>query len=289
MGLGPVPDPSSGVPLQLGDAVRVRTVSSVNVNGVRAAAPKGFAGWLARTAADVVCVQETRAELGEFPAGLLDGWVLSHVPGAQRGRCGVGVLTRGEPEAVRVGIGSTEFDGSGRYLEVDLPGLTVGSLYLPNGTVGTPRQAEKDRFLAEFGPYLAERRAKAAAEDREVLVCGDWNIAPTERDIRAWRRNTKNSGFLPHERAWMTGLLDEGWVDVVRAQHPDVDGPYSWWSYRGRAFDNDAGWRIDLHLATPELAGRATSAVVERAEAHGERWSDHAPVTVSYAAREVSP
>ncbi|MCO1654855.1 exodeoxyribonuclease III [Pseudonocardia humida] len=261
----------------------MHTVSSVNVNGVRAAGPKGFARWLARTTADVVCVQETRAERDEFPAGLLDGWVLSHVPGAQRGRCGVGVLTRGEPEAVRVGIGSTEFDGSGRYLEIDLPGLTIGSLYLPNGTVGTPRQDEKDRFLAEFGPYLAERRAKAAAEDREVLVCGDWNIAPTERDIRAWRRNAKNSGFLPHERAWLAGLLAEGWVDVVRARHPDVDGPYSWWSYRGRAFDNDAGWRIDLHLATPALAARAVSAVVERAATHGERWSDHAPVTVSYA------
>jgi exodeoxyribonuclease III len=267
----------------------VHTVSSVNVNGVRAAAPKGFARWLATTGADVVCVQETRAELAEFPPGLLQGWVLSHVPGGRRGRCGVGVLTRVEPDAVRVGLGSAEFDGAGRYLEVDLPGLTVASLYLPNGTVGTPKQDEKDRFLAEFGPYLAERREKAAAEDREVLVCGDWNIAPAEPDIRAWRRNVRNSGFLPHERDWMAGLFADGWVDVVRALHPGVDGPYSWWSYRGRAFDNDAGWRIDLHVATPGLAARARSAVVERAPTHGQRWSDHAPVTVRYATERTCP
>ena len=264
------------------------TVSSVNVNGIRAAAPKGLARWLAGTAADVVCLQETRAQLEEVPAGLLAGWHVSYATCEDlRGRNGVAILTREEPEAVRVGIGAGhdgtgEFEGAGRYLEVDLPGVTVASLYLPNGTVGTPKQDEKDRFLALFAPYLAERREKAAAEDREVLVCGDWNIAPTTADIRNWRGNVKNSGFLPHEREWMAELFASGWVDVVRALHPGVDGPYSWWSYRGRAFDNDSGWRIDLHVATPGLAGRARSAVVERAATHGERWSDHAPVTVVY-------
>jgi len=245
----------------------VTTVSSVNVNGVRAAAAKGFAAWLATTPADVVCVQETRAQPGEIPDGLFDGWHLSYAPcTTAKGRNGVGVLTRVAPEAVRVGIGDAptpapqshrggEFDGSGRYLEVDIPGLTVASLYLPNGTVGTPKQDEKDRFLALFAPYLHERRAKAATEDREVLVCGDWNIAPAEADIRNWRGNVKNSGFLPHERAWLAGLFDAGWVDVVRAQHPAVDGPYSWWSYRGRAFDNDTGWRMspDLHNGDPHV------------------------------------
>ncbi|MDT7709424.1 MAG: exodeoxyribonuclease [Pseudonocardiales bacterium] len=259
------------------------SVSSVNVNGIRAAAGKGLAAWLAGTAADVVCLQETRALPEEIPAGLLDGWHVSYTPcGTGRGRNGVAVLTRAEPEAVRVGIGGAEFEESGRYIEVDLPGLTVASLYLPNGTVGTPKQDEKDRFLALFAPYLHERRAKAAAEDREVLVCGDWNIAPAEADIKNWRGNVKSSGFLPHERAWMAELFAAGWVDVVREQHPGVDGPYSWWSYRGRAFDNDAGWRIDLHVATPGLAARADAAVVERAPSHGERWSDHAPVTVVY-------
>jgi exodeoxyribonuclease-3 len=262
----------------------VRTVSSVNVNGVRAAAGKGLLRWLAGTSADIVCLQETRAQLDELPPAMLAGWHLAYAPcESARGRNGVGVLTRERPEAVGLGIGEAEFDGAGRYLEVDLPGLTVASLYLPNGTVGTPRQAEKNRFLALFAPYLAERREKAAAEDREMLVCGDWNIAPTEADIRNWRGNVKNSGFLPHEREWMAALFASGWVDVVRALYPGVDGPYSWWSYRGRAFDRDTGWRIDHHVATPELAARAVSAVVERAPSHDERWSDHAPVTVVYA------
>jgi exodeoxyribonuclease-3 len=258
-------------------------VSSVNVNGIRAAAQKGLAGWLTSTAANVVCLQETRAHPEEIPQGLLTGWHLSYAACEDvRGRNGVGVLTRDEPEAVRVGIGAAEFDRAGRYLEVDLPGVTIASLYLPNGTVGTPKQDEKDRFLALFAPYLHERREKAAAEDREVLVCGDWNIAPTAADIRNWRGNVKNSGFLPHEREWVAELLTSGWVDVVRELHSGVDGPYTWWSYRGRAFDNNTGWRIDHHVATPGLAARARSAVVERAATHGERWSDHAPVTVAY-------
>ncbi|GJF06941.1 exodeoxyribonuclease III [Pseudonocardia sp. D17] len=265
------------------------TVSSVNVNGIRAAAPKGLTAWLAATDADVVCLQETRARHEDLPDELLGvleraGWLLTLAPSdAAQGRAGVGVLTRVAPEAVRVGIDAAEWAAAGRYVEVDLPGLTVASLYLPNGTVGTPRQDEKDRFLAAFAPYLAERREKAAAEDREVVVCGDWNIAHTEADIRNWRGNVRNSGFLPHERAWLGELYGSGWVDVVRSLHPGVDGPYSWWSYRGRAFDNDTGWRIDLHVATAGLAARASSAVVERAPSHAERWSDHAPVTVRYA------
>ncbi|WP_028938331.1 exodeoxyribonuclease III [Pseudonocardia spinosispora] len=260
------------------------TVSTVNVNGIRAAVRKGLLGWLATTDADVVCLQECRALPEEFPE-LPDSWRLDYTPSASaRGRNGVGVLTRVglEVEAVRVGYGSAEFDDSGRYLEVDLPGLTVGSLYLPNGTVGTPKQDEKDRFLAEFAPYLAERAEKAAAEDRDVLVCGDWNIAHTQFDIRNWRGNVRNSGFLPHEREWIGTLFDGGYHDVVRALHPDVQGPYSWWSYRGRAFDNDTGWRIDYHVATPGLAARAVGARVDRAAEHALRWSDHAPVTVAY-------
>jgi exodeoxyribonuclease III len=186
---------------------------------------------------------------------------------------------------VRVGFGSAEFDGSGRYVEVDLPGVTVASLYLPSGEVGTARQDEKDRFMAEFLGHLKDLRQRAAADGREVLVCGDWNIAHRPADLRNWRGNQKNSGFLPEEREWLGRVLDPedgGYVDVVRALHPDVEGPYTWWSYRGRAFDNDTGWRIDLAVATPGLAGRAVKAVVERAATHGERWSDHAPVTVTF-------
>jgi exodeoxyribonuclease-3 len=262
------------------------TVSTVNVNGIRAAARKGFLGWLAATAADVVCLQECRALPEEFPE-LPGHWRPDYAPCAgARGRNGVGVLTRAsstEPvQAVRVGFGSAEFDDTGRYLEVDLPGLTVASLYLPKGVAGTPKQDAKDRFLAEFIPYLSERAEKARAEDREVLVCGDWNIAPTALDVRNYEANLKNSGVLPHEREWIAAVLAAGYVDVVRDLYPGADGPYTWWSYRGRAFDNDVGWRIDYHLATPGLARRAEFAWVDRAESHPLRWSDHAPVSVRY-------
>ncbi|MFF4182273.1 exodeoxyribonuclease III [Streptomyces sp. NPDC001691] len=263
------------------------TVTSVNVNGLRAAAKKGFVEWLGGSEADVVCLQEVRAEPHQLPAdaGAPEGWFAVHAPAAAKGRAGVSLLTRREPDRVRTGFGSAEFDGSGRYVEADLPGVTVASLYLPSGEVGTERQDEKIRFMAEFLEYLKELRVRAAADGREVVVCGDWNIAHQEADLKNWKGNKKNSGFLPEERAWMSRVFDAadgGYVDVVRALHPDVEGPYSWWSYRGRAFDNDTGWRIDYQVTTPGLAERAVKAFVERAATHGERWSDHAPVTVVY-------
>ncbi|MFE7074413.1 exodeoxyribonuclease III [Streptomyces sp. NPDC057620] len=278
---------------------RVLTVTSVNVNGLRAAAKKGFVEWLAETSADVLCLQEVRAEPEQLPEGVRqpDGWHVVHAPAAAKGRAGVSLYTRREPDRVQVGFGSVEFDGSGRYVEADLPGVTVASLYLPSGEVGTERQDEKIRFMDEFRTYLKALRVRAAAEGREVVVCGDWNIAHQPADLKNWRANQKNSGFLPEEREWLGKVFAEaeteaeggdgsadglGYVDVVRALHPDVDGPYSWWSYRGRAFDNDSGWRIDYQVATPGLAARAVKAFVERAATHGERWSDHAPVTVVY-------
>ncbi|WP_274915269.1 exodeoxyribonuclease III [Streptomyces sp. WZ-12] len=265
------------------------TVTSVNVNGLRAAAKKGFLPWLAGTDADVLCLQEVRAETAQLPAEVREpeGWHVVHAPAAAKGRAGVSLYTRREPERVRIGFGSAEFDDSGRYVEVDLPGVTVASLYLPSGEVGTERQDEKERFMAEFLPYLVGLRERAAADGREVVVCGDWNIAHQEADLKNWKANQKKSGFLPEERAWLSTVLaaaEGGYVDAVRALHPGVEGPYSWWSYRGRAFDNDAGWRIDYHLCTPGLAARAVKAYVERAESYDQRWSDHAPVTVVYGA-----
>lgn len=262
------------------------TVTSVNVNGLRAAAKKGFVEWLAGTSADVLCLQEVRAEPHQLPdhAGAPEGWHVTHAPAAAKGRAGVSLYTRREPDAVRVGFGSTEFDTSGRYVEADLPGVTVASS-TSSGEVGTERQDEKVRFMGEFLAYLKELRERAAAQGREVVVCGDWNIAHREADLKNWRANKKNSGFLPEEREWLGRVLDPaegGYVDVVRALHPDVEGPYSWWSYRGRAFGNDAGWRIDYHVSTPGLAAKAVKGYVERAATHAERWSDHAPVTVVY-------
>ncbi|WP_030897767.1 exodeoxyribonuclease III [Streptomyces sp. NRRL F-5126] len=260
------------------------TVTSVNVNGLRAAAKKGFTEWLAQTDADVVCLQEVRAEPGQLPEHVRapEGWHTLHAPAAAKGRAGVSLYSRREPDRMRIGFGSGEFDASGRYAEIDLPGVTVASLYLPSGEVGTERQEEKTRFMEEFGTYLADLRERAAADGREVLVCGDWNIAHREADLKNWRNNRKNSGFLPEERAWLSGVYEAGYVDVVRALHPDQEGPYSWWSYRGRAFDNDAGWRIDLICASPGIAARAVKAHVERAASHDERWSDHAPVTAVF-------
>ncbi|OKK16752.1 exodeoxyribonuclease III [Streptomyces sp. CB00455] len=261
------------------------TVTSVNVNGIRAAARKGFGAWLRGSDADVVCLQEVRAEEGQIPDEVRspEGWHTVFAPAAVKGRAGVALYTRRAPERVQVGFGSAEFDASGRYLEVDLPGVTVASLYLPSGEAGTERQDEKYRFMEEFHAYLTALKGRAAADGREVVVCGDWNICHREADLKNWKTNRKNAGFLPEEREWLGRVYGEaGYVDVVRELHPDTEGPYSWWSYRGRAFDNDAGWRIDLQVATPGLAARAVKAFVERAETHPERWSDHAPVTVVY-------
>ncbi|MFK4224138.1 exodeoxyribonuclease III [Streptomyces sp. NPDC019890] len=261
------------------------TVTTVNVNGLRAAAKKGFVEWLAGTAADVICLQEVRAEAHQLPDEVREpaGWHTVHAPALAKGRAGVSLYTRREPDRVQTGFGSSEFDASGRYVEADLPGVTVASLYLPSGEVGTEKQDEKMRFMAEFLPYLRELKARSAADGREVVVCGDWNIAHREADLKNWRGNKKNSGFLPEEREWLSRVFDEAeYVDVMRALHPDVEGPYSWWSYRGRAFDNDTGWRIDYQVATVGLAGRAVKAWVERAATHGERWSDHAPVSAVY-------
>jgi exodeoxyribonuclease-3 len=264
----------------------VRTVSTVNVNGLRAAAKKGFVEWLAATDADLVACQEVRAEPDQLPAAVRepDGWYGLHAASEVKGRNGVSVYSRAEPDMVRIGFGEPEFEDSGRYLEAHFPDLVLASLYLPSGDVGTERQEEKERFMAAFLPYLGELRAKAEAAGQEVLVVGDWNIAHAEIDLKNWKGNRKNSGFLPEERAWLSRVFEEaGYVDVHRRLHPEGPGPYTWWSYRGKAFDNDSGWRIDYQIATPGLADRARTATVERAQSYDARWSDHAPLTVTYA------
>lgn len=261
------------------------TVSTINVNGIRAAVKQrstdnlGLLPWLKETDADVVCLQETRADDDQLadalaPA-LADGWNLASADPHLKGRNGVAVLSRHPITASRLLI-SDEFELHGRYLEVDTAGATVVSVYFPTGEAETDRQLEKERFMATVAARMV------ALHPLDAVVCGDWNIAHTENDIKNWKGNVKKAGFLPSERQWLTDLLATGWVDVVRELHPDVAGPYSWWSWRGKAFDNDAGWRIDYHLASPGLAARVVSARVERAEAYALRWSDHSPVTVTY-------
>lgn len=262
-------------------------ISTVNVNGVRAAAGKGLLDWLAASTADIVCLQEVRASEQQFHTAIapaLDaGWHCVGAEASAKGRAGVAILSRTPAAAVRVGFDIDEFAAAGRYIEADFADVTVGSLYLPTGEAQTPKQDDKERFMKGFAAYLGERAAAVVAAGRDMVVCGDWNIAHTERDIKNWKGNVKKSGFLPEERAWVSDLLATGqWRDVVRDVHGDVPGPYSWWSYRGKAFDTDAGWRIDYHLVTPDLAARVTEAQVERAATYAERWSDHAPVTVSF-------
>ena len=264
-------------------------VSTINVNGIRAAVKErspenlGLLPWLKETRADVICLQETRADdeqLAEALApALADGWHLASADPHLKGRNGVAVLSRHPINRVLIGPGADEFAAHGRYLEVDTAEVTVASVYFPTGEAETDRQLEKERFMAA----VAARMDVLNSASRGAVVCGDWNVAHTENDIKAWKANQKKAGFLPAERQWLTDLLATGWADVVRVQHPDRPGPYSWWSWRGKAFDNDAGWRIDYQLANGLLAARVLAARVERADAYALRWSDHAPVTVEYS------
>ena len=277
------------------------TVSTVNVNGIRAAVKQrsetnlGFLPWLESSGADVVALQEVRADEEQTRKALapaLDaGWHLIGSASSMKGRAGVALLSRQEPSDVCVGYGDPEFAESGRYIEAVYPGavdgetVTVASLYLPSGSANTPKQDEKDRFLKTFRGYLAERAAELKSRDgHEMIICGDWNIAHREEDLKNHKGNHKSSGFLPHEPEWMTDVFADGsgWTDIVRHRRPDEVGPYSWWSQRGKAFDNDAGWRIDYQVVSDGLVDRAVKDWVDRAEAYDMRWSDHAPVTVVY-------
>ena len=274
-------------------------VTTINVNGIRAAVRErstdnlGLLAWLKETRADVVCLQETRADDGQLAEALApalaDGWQLASALSERKGRNGVAVLSRVPITEARAGCGHDEFADHGRYLEVDLDdggrSLTVASIYVPTGEALTERQAEKERFLAATEARMAELAARAGSGGPDAVLCGDWNIAPAEADLKNWKGNLKKAGFLPEERAWVADRLAGGWVDVMRTLHPEVTGPYSWWSWRGQAFDNDAGWRIDYQLATAGLAGRAITGGTERPGAYALRWSDHAPVTIEYAPR----
>lgn len=268
-------------------------VATVNVNGIRAAHRRGLGSWLAERDPDIVAIQEMRCGVDDVPPGLFSDRHLSFHPGNLPGRNGVALASKVEPTAVRVGFGHRPSDHEGRYVEVDLdlPGgpLTVGSLYLPKGAVlegpaaDPEKYARKMSFMRSFAAYLARARREARRAGREFLVMGDFNIAHTQLDLKNWRGNQRSEGFLPEERAWFGTLLGpRTLVDVVRSQHPEVSGPYSWWSWRGQAFDTDAGWRIDYQLATPALARRAAFAGTDREESYEARMSDHAPVVVDY-------
>ena len=266
-------------------------IATVNVNGIRAAHGRsrgqsaGLGEWLAEREADVVTLQEVRAPDEIVRTILADtDYHVVHTEAAAKGRAGVAVLSRHEPVAHRVGNGDAFFDDSGRWIESDivLPDgstLTAVSAYVHSGEAGTPRQEEKYRFLDQMVVRMTEIRALGG----HGVVTGDLNVGHTERDIKNWKANQKKAGFLPEERAYFDRFFGElGWVDVHRQVAGDVDGPYTWWSMRGKAFDTDTGWRIDYQMATPELAATARTAVVDRAISWAERWSDHAPLVIDY-------
>jgi len=259
-------------------------IVTLNLNGIRAAVSKGWLDWLAAQDADIVCVQELKAQAADLSAemrnvrGALHGYF--HYA-ENKGYSGVGLYARQPPTQIRAGIGVAEFDAEGRYLRCDWPGLSVISLYVPSGSSSPERQAAKFRFLDVFYPQLQALRDEARATGREFVICADWNIAPTEKDLKNWRSNRKNSGFLPEEREWIARVKDDlGWVDAYRALFPDAgDEGYTWWSNRGQAWAKNVGWRIDYQLATPGIAARARTAQVFKAA----RFSDHAPLTIEYA------
>lgn len=266
-------------------------IATVNVNGIRAAFNKlrgqssGIAEWLEACEADVVTLQEVRAPDAVVHDLLADsGYHVVHTAAAAKGRAGVAVLSRTEPSAHRVGNGDDHFDDAGRWIESDVlladgSTLTVVSAYVHSGEAGTPKQDDKMRFL----DAMTARMQAIGAGDGHGVVTGDLNVGHTERDIKNWKGNRTKSGFLPEERAYFDRWFDElGWSDVHRALAGDVEGPYTWWSMRGKAFDNDAGWRIDYQLATADLAAAARAARVDRADSWAERWSDHAPLVVDY-------
>ncbi|MBM3368215.1 MAG: exodeoxyribonuclease III [Betaproteobacteria bacterium] len=253
-------------------------VVTLNVNGIRSAARKGLYRWLAAQKADIVCLQEVKAHEADLdPATLNPRGYLGHFYCAEKkGYAGVGLYTRRQPDAVVRGFGVREFDAEGRYLEARFGRLSVVSVYLPSGSSGPHRQASKFRFLAAFLPHMA----KLKRSGREILLCGDWNIAHQEIDLRNWRSNQKNSGFLPEERAWLTKVFDEvGFVDVFRRLNARPD-QYTWWSNRGQAWAKNVGWRLDYHIATQALAKTAQREAIYLKK----RFSDHAPLTIDYAA-----
>ena len=255
-------------------------VITLNCNGIRSAARKGVFGWLARQKADIVCLQETKAQPADLDGDATyfpKGWHPHFASALKKGYAGVALYSRRAPDAVLSTLGAPEFDAEGRYLEARFGNLSVVSLYLPSGSAGPQRQASKDRFLAMFLPRLQEW----SASGRDYVLCGDWNIAHRAIDLKNWRGNQKNSGFLPHERAWMDRVLGEsGWADAYRTLHPDAEGPsYTWWSNRGAAWAKNVGWRIDYQIVTSSLKDRARRAAIYKQR----RFSDHAPLTLDYA------
>jgi exodeoxyribonuclease-3 len=268
-------------------------IVTINVNGIRAAFRNGMGDWLSKSSAQILALQEVRASDADITAlfkehgGLAaEGgkWHILHDEASAKGRAGVALVSTVPSVSTSTKLGPKEFDSAGRWLEglYEFGGKTIRvvSCYVHSGEADTPKQVEKYKFLAA----MKTRMASIMKSDEMAVVTGDLNVGHTELDIKNWKGNLKNAGFLPQERAYFDDFMQKlGWVDIGRSAHPDTPGPYTWWSFRGKAFDTDAGWRIDYQLATPKLAKVAKNYRVHRAESYDARWSDHSPVSVEYA------
>jgi len=253
-------------------------VISLNLNGIRSAASKGVYDWLQTQHADLVCLQELKAQAADLSLAMLNppGLFGYFHYAEKKGYSGVGIYSKRQPDQIIEGLGIADIDAEGRYIEAVFGNLSVVSLYLPSGSSGEERQTAKFAFMHRFLPRLEA----LAASGREFILCGDWNIAHREIDLKNWKGNLKNSGFLPEERAWMSDLFERvGLVDVYRRLYPEHEGEaYTWWSNRGQAWAKNVGWRIDYQITTPGIAAKARAASVFKAE----RFSDHAPLIVDY-------
>lgn len=251
-------------------------IITLNANGIRSAARKGFFDWLPQQQADVVCLQETKAQAGQIGAALYwpEGHYCYYLDAEKKGYSGVALYARSEPDEIIQGLGWPDMDAEGRCLEARFGKLSVVSVYLPSGSSSEERQTVKFSFLDRFLPYLRE----CAGNGREYIFCGDWNIAHKPIDLKNWRSNQKNSGFLPEERAWMDMVFEQdGWVDAFRAVNPEPE-QYTWWSNRGQAWAKNVGWRIDYQVASPALRETIRAAAIYKET----RFSDHAPLTLDY-------
>jgi exodeoxyribonuclease-3 len=248
----------------------------LNANGIRSAARKGFFDWLQAQDADVVCIQETKAQLAQLGDACFspNGYHCYYEDAVKKGYSGVALYTRHKPNKIVRGYGDAEFDAEGRYLEAQFGGLSVASVYLPSGSSSDERQQAKFRCLETFTEHLHKLRRRRS----EVIICGDWNIAHKEIDLKNWKSNQKNSGFTPEERAWMDQVFGEyRRVDAFRVVQPKAE-QYTWWSNRGRAWDNNVGWRIDYQVVSEGLRDRVLASDIFT----DERFSDHAPLIMDY-------
>lgn len=251
-------------------------IITLNLNGIRSAAKKGFYTWLAEQNADVICMQELKAQQADLTDALFqpEGYYRYFHCAEKKGYSGVGIYSRHKPSNVITGLGWPEADQEGRYVEIDLSGLRIASLYLPSGTSGEERQTVKFDFLRRY----AERLNKIRQDSAEFIICGDWNIAHRQIDLKNWRGNQKNSGFLPEERAWMDQLFGPmGFVDAFRHVNQEPE-QYTWWSNRGQAWAKNVGWRIDYQVITPGLKDSIQAVSIYK----DQRFSDHAPLVIDY-------